>query len=96
MTSVKTIQPQPQPPAYQPKTIQITFGTAAEEHAFYSMCNTTAINDIVLDGVALRPILNSIRTNLRQYFTDKSEKYPENEITNQLASNFTIIGIVKR
>ena len=93
MTTVKTVN---QPPAYHPKTIQITFGTAAEEHAFYSMCNTTAICDIKIDGVALRPILQSIRTNLQQHFTDKSEKYPENEITNQLAKDFTIIGIVKR
>ena len=34
MTTVKTVN---QPPAYHPKTIQIEFGTAAEEHAFYSM-----------------------------------------------------------
>ena len=95
MTSVKTIQPQPQPPAYQPKTIQITFGTAAEEHVFYSLCNTTAINDIVLDGVALRPVLQSIRTNLQQHHTDKTNKFPESEITEQLAKNFTIIGIVQ-
>ena len=87
MTTVKTVN---QPPAYQPKTIQITFGTAAEEHAFFTLCNTTAICDVHLDGVALRPILQSIRANLQQYFTDKSEKYPENEITNQLAE------IVKR
>ena len=82
MTTVKTVN---QPPAYQPKTIQITFGTAAEEHAFFTLCNTTAICDVHLDGVALRPILQSIRANLQQHFTDKSEKYPENEITNQLA-----------
>lgn len=87
MTTVKTVN---QPPAYHPKTIQITFGTAAEEHAFFTLCNTTAICDVHLDGVALRPILQSIRANLQQYFTDKSEKYPENEITNQLAE------IVKR
>ena len=87
MTTVKTVN---QPPAYQPKTIQITFGTAAEEHAFFTLCNTTAICDVHLDGVALRPILQSIRANLQQHFTDKSEKYPENEITNQLAE------IVKR
>ena len=87
MTTVKIVN---QPPAYHPKTIQITFGTAAEEHAFFTLCNTTAICDVHLDGVALRPILQSIRANLQQYFTDKSEKYPENEITNQLAE------IVKR
>ena len=92
MTSVKTVN---QLPAYQPKTIQITFGTAAEEHVFYSMCNTRAICDIQLDGVALRPILNDIRTNLQQHFTNKSEKYPESTITEQLAKNLTIIGIVQ-
>jgi len=93
MAKITTVNP---PPSYHPKTIQIEFVTAAEEHAFYSMCNTTAICDIQIDGVALRPILNGIRSNLRQHFTDKSVKYPENEITNQLAANFTIIGIVKR
>ena len=96
MTTVKTVATTPPPPAYQPKTIQITFGTAAEEHAFYALCNTTAINDIELDGVKLRSILNAIRSNLSQHYTDKSDKFPESAITDQLAKNITIIGIVPR
>ena len=96
MTTVKTVATTPPPPAYQPKTIQITFGTAAEEHVFHALCNTTSINDIELDGVKLRPILNAIRSNLSQHYTDKSEKFPESAITDQLAKNITIMGIVQR
>ena len=96
MTTVKTVATTPPPPVYQPKTIQITFGTAAEEHVFYALCNTTAINDIELDGVNLRSILTAIRQNLQQHYTDKSEKFPESAITDQLGKNYAVVGSIAR